>query len=287
MKTSLAHLPDRKRQEIEHVAQIICKESKYVEMVILFGSFARGDWVEDVYVEDNRTYEYRSDYDIIVLTNIIKIANCYALWYEIAQKANKLPITNHVTIIAHDIEYVNKQLAKSQYFFSDIVKEGILLYDSGKLKLDQPRQCDIKQRAIDAKEDYEHWFNSATGFYSLYESSMEKVLYKHAAFNLHQATESLYATISLVFTHYRPKTHYIDMLSSIATSYDTRFLTVFPQVTDEEKEHFKILNKAYIDARYKKNYTITKEQLQYIATRVKILFQLTEKICKTKIESFA
>jgi hypothetical protein len=37
-------------------------------MIILFGSYARGGWVEDVYGEDGVIYEYRSDFDILVVT---------------------------------------------------------------------------------------------------------------------------------------------------------------------------------------------------------------------------
>ncbi len=286
MKESLAHLPQRKTEEIEHVAEIIRKESKYAEMIILFGSFARGDWVEDVYVEDNTTYEYRSDYDILVITDLHKIADRHNYWEEIAKKASRLPIRNRVTIIAHEIEYVNTQLAKGQYFFSDIKKEGVMLYDSGKLELAQAREPDIKQRAKDAKEDYDHWFEDAKSSLRVYEQCLKINEYKKAAFNLHQTTEALYATILLVFTNYKPKSHFLDTLGSYAASYDNRFLTVFPQTTDEEKECFKLLNRAYVDARYKKTYAITKEQLEYLASRIKILLELTETSCEKKMTSF-
>jgi predicted transcriptional regulator len=49
---------------------------------------------------------------------------------------------------------------------------------------------------------------------------------------------------------------------------------------------FKLLKKAYIDARYKKDYRITKKQLEYLAKRVKLLQRLTKKICVAKIDSF-
>ena len=42
----------------------------------------------------------------------------------------------------------------------------------------------------------------------------------------------------------------------------------------------------YDDARYKKDYKITKEQLEYLAQRIKKLHEVTEKSCKDKIESF-
>ena len=46
VKTSLEHLPDRKRQQITAIATVIQSRAP-VEMIILFGSYARGDWVED------------------------------------------------------------------------------------------------------------------------------------------------------------------------------------------------------------------------------------------------
>jgi predicted nucleotidyltransferase len=42
MKTSLEHLPLNKRDELQVIVQII-REKFDVEMIILFGSYARGD----------------------------------------------------------------------------------------------------------------------------------------------------------------------------------------------------------------------------------------------------
>jgi hypothetical protein len=56
--------------------------------------------------------------------------------------------------------------------------------------------------------------------------------------------------------------------------------------SDVEKDCFDLLNRAYIDARYKKEYKITKKQLEYLAKRVKFLQRLTKKICVAKIVSF-
>jgi hypothetical protein len=64
-------------------------------------------------------------------------------------------------------------------------------------------------------------------------------------------------------------------------------LKVFPQGTAEQKRRFKLLLKAYIDARYKASYRITKAELEYLAKRVKLLQKLTKEICREKIESFA
>jgi len=47
MKDSLAHLPQRKRGELARIVSIIRESVPQAEMIILFGSYARGDAVED------------------------------------------------------------------------------------------------------------------------------------------------------------------------------------------------------------------------------------------------
>ena len=54
-----------------------------------------------------------------------------------------------------------------------------------------------------------------------------------------------------------------------------------------EEERFKRLRKAYVDARYKKDYKITREDLEYLGARVRELKSLTESACRRKIESFS
>ena len=68
MKTSLEHLPVNKQEELSAIKEIILDCIPKTEMIILFGSYARGDWVEDVYQENGTTYEYISDFDILVVT---------------------------------------------------------------------------------------------------------------------------------------------------------------------------------------------------------------------------
>src|SRR6187402_2795938 len=67
MNTSLSHLPDYKQQQLKEIAAIIVKAVD-PEKVILFGSHKTGRWVEHRYTEGGITYEYISDYDILVIT---------------------------------------------------------------------------------------------------------------------------------------------------------------------------------------------------------------------------
>ena len=70
MKKSLSHLPAEKRDDLRFIAQCVVEElGDLCEMVILYGSYARGDYVEyDQRTEYGiRTY-YMSDYDFLVIT---------------------------------------------------------------------------------------------------------------------------------------------------------------------------------------------------------------------------
>ena len=60
----------------------------------------------------------------------------------------------------------------------------------------------------------------------------------------------------------------------------------FPRTTPEEERLFILLKKAYIDSRYKLDYSINREELEYLSERVQKLRELTEIACKEKIESF-
>ena len=286
MKKSLGHLPRHKRDELRTVIVTIRDKVPGVEMIILFGSFARGDWVEDVYTKRGVVYEYRSDFDLLVIVETPAVANRIGFWSRAERSIDRLPLTTSVGIIAHDIDYVNDQLTNGQYFFSDVKKDGILLYDSGNYKLAPSRKLDPHERAGIAKADFKQWFTSANEFFDYCEVGLKKRWYNSAAFQLHQATERFYAAVLLVFTHYKPKGHDLKKLARRAASCDPAFLTVFPQTTEKEKECFNLLRRAYVDARYNEHYKITSRELTYLCERVTELRKLTRRICKTKIESF-
>ena len=284
MKTSIEHLPEKKQQELQRAIEIIRAEID-LDMLILFGSYARGDWVEDLDPE-TLLYRYQSDFDLLVITKTAHQASKIEQNSQLAQKLAKTIHRTPISLIAEDIQFVNRRLRKSQYFYIDIVREGILLYDSGKFELAEPKEITGLERKKLAEQDFEYWFNNANEYYATYQIMLEQNFINKAAFILHQTTECLYGTTLLVFTRYKPSTHDLEKLGQRVGSIEPKFLSAFPKATEEEKERFKLLRKAYVDARYKPSYTITKEQLEWLAERVNNLKALTETLCKEKIESF-
>lgn len=82
----------------------------------------------------------------------------------------------------------------------------------------------------------------------------------------------------LVFNGYNPKIHNLENLDRKVCNLDPEFFKVFPRKTKEEERLFKLLKRAYVDARYKKRqYKINKKELEYLAKRVRKLHALARK----------
>ncbi|GAA0196578.1 HEPN domain-containing protein [Fulvivirga kasyanovii] len=283
MSNTVENIPENKREELKKLTELISGMDK-VEMLILFGSYAKGDWVEDSYVENDTIYEYRSDFDLLVVLRHENFSFKVKIEEQVkSQLIETGEVTTPVSMIFHGINHFNQALSIGSYFFKDIKEEGIVLYDSGKHKLTSPKRLTAKQYQEKAQEYYDQWFESANNAWRKYKFSVSEEILNEAAFDLHQAVERYYTTILLVFTDYRPKDHNLETLGIKVEMCDKRF-DVFPKSTNESKRLFELLKRAYIDARYKmKEYHITKSDLEYLAARVEELKQLTEEICLEKI----
>ena len=288
MHTSLEHLNPRKQRELQRITKAILYYARptEVEFIILFGSHARGDWVED------EETGYDSDYDILVITkNNRKNLAFESKLDDALQRELGTSFPNSINIIAHGLHYVNQRVRKQYYFFVDVItKEGIALYDSGRYELADPEPLLPEERQQKAQDEFDWWLSSANAFISSFDSALKEknaanaTLLK-AAFDLHQATERFYHCFMLVFTDYKSKSHDIKKLGKRAGLIKPEMWRVFPQETEEEKRLFELLRRAYVDARYKmKTYAVTAEELEQMATWVRALRDLTETRCKAEIQ---
>ena len=284
MKTSLDHLPEDKQYQLKRAAELIV-ETVSPGLLILFGSYARGDWVEEL-ADDGVHYQYQSDFDLIAVVKNEALATQIERKDSLHNRLHR-EIKTPISLIAEDIHFINRRLGKGQYFYTDIVKEGIVLHDSRAFELAEPKELSPQERKNLAIEDFDYWFGNAKSIFKYYQIAFEEKDYNIAAFNLHQAAERLYSASLLVFTRYKPNSHDLEKLSQLISSVEPEFITVFPMGSEEERRLFELLRKSYVDARYKKSFVITEDELQYLAERVQSLRDLTEKLCKEKIDSFA
>ncbi len=100
MKDTLDHLPAKKQHQLRAVADLLRKEAD-PEMVVLFGSRARGDWVEDP------AGGYFSDFDVLVVVKSRARVDKHDLWSKIEQRAARITKPMELSLIVHDIKDVN------------------------------------------------------------------------------------------------------------------------------------------------------------------------------------
>ncbi|EQA99842.1 hypothetical protein L485_14655, partial [Sphingobium baderi LL03] len=229
MRTGLDHLPAVKRRELERVARVLFDEFEdavktklsdkrkggRILKLILFGSYARGDWVED------RASGYISDYDLLVVVNADTFTDLQT-WWAVADDhlVRELTVTRHlatpVNFIVHSLMDVNDQLARGRPFFADIARDGIALYEAPGQALAVPRQLDAQERHAEALRHRDHWFPLAAHALKLARDSIADGVPRDAAFMLHQAVERVYNAVLLVLTLYAPKSHRLGILRSLA-----------------------------------------------------------------------
>lgn len=143
MRTGLDHLPPAKQRELERVVRVLFEEfgrataiatsdwkkGARILKVILYGSYARGGWVD----EPHTAKGYRSDYDLLVIVNHEKLTDRVEFWSGAEDRlARELTITGElrtpVNLIVHTLGEVSAGLAEGRYFFTDIARDGIALY---------------------------------------------------------------------------------------------------------------------------------------------------------------
>jgi predicted nucleotidyltransferase/HEPN domain-containing protein len=282
MKDSLSHLPENNQKELRRITEII-REVANPEMVILFGSYAKGNFTEHSYLgRDGIRYEYVSDYDLLVVTKQAE-EKAYELEDKITNRSRMY--RSAVNMEIHDIDYINEGLEFGQYFFTEIVNEGIILYDKGSIQFAKAKNVTPEEKKQIALQDFERWFERGSAFLKLVDH-VEPTRLNDAAFLLHQVTESFYYAVLLTFTGYKPKTHNLGKLRRQTKILSEELYFVFPAEINKTEHHlFDLLKRGYVDARYRNDYVISSDELETILTRVKEMQAIVQSLCKNKIKS--
>ncbi|MBE2993743.1 HEPN domain-containing protein [Sphingomonas sp. CFBP 13603] len=293
MRRDLDHLPSAKQREIERVVQILFEEfdaangdatgprkRARVLKVILYGSYARGGWID----EPHTAKGYQSDFDLLVIVSQKEVVDRATYWYKAEERLNReraitRTLQTPVNFIVHSLQQVNDGLAHGRYFFMDIAKDGIALYEADETELHQPKPKTPEQAYAMAKEYFDEWFSTAMRRYEFVGFGLEKGHLRETAFELHQVAESLYHCMLLVFTFYTPHNHNLGFLRTQAERLDSRLHGIWPLSNRRERAMFEKLKDAYVKARYSKHYRISAEELTWLGARVEDLGRVVHTLC--------
>lgn len=298
MRTDLDHLPANKQRELERVKNIIFEEfadsialatmnwkkKGRIDKIILYGSYARGGWVD----EPHTAKGYRSDFDLLIIVSDKRLTDKVDYWLKVEDRLNRelaIDKTLHtpVNFIVHTMQEVNDGLAHGRYFFMDVAKDGIALYEFDDKELHKPKPKTPQQALDMAREYFDEWFAAAMRRHDFAKFGLEKGHLKETAFELHQTTETLYHCVLLVCTFYTPHVHNLGFLRTQAERIDMRLVDAWPRELKADRARFEKLKEAYVKARYSKHYHISEDELQWLGERVEELGRAVHAVCSERI----
>lgn len=298
MRDQLDHLPLQTQRELAHVVRVLFEEFEAatkpgtqkwnkqgrILKLVLYGSFARGDWVSDP------VGGYQSDYDILIVVNDERLTDFVDYWSPAEDRLmrdltiNKA-IAAPVNLIVHSLTDVNAQLERGRPFFVDIVTQGIALYEAEGFAFAAPRRLPPDEARAEARTHFDRWFESASRYLETGLEHSKKQWRNEAAFELHQATERFYHCTLLVFTLYSPKSHKLNFLRSHCEDIVPSLKEAWPREGKFERRCFELLRLAYVNARYSDHYSITDEELAWAGERVAKLQALVEAACTERLQN--
>lgn len=298
MRSSVDHLPPQKQRELERIVRIIFEEFEdalalatqdwkrkgRISKIILYGSYARGGWID----EPHTAKGYQSDYDLLIIVNDDRLTDRVEYWSKLDDRLiRELSVTKTlrtpVNFIVHSTGEVNAGLSQGRYFFMDVARDGIAIYQAVDDELPEPHPKTPHAALEMAREYFEEWFPSATEFFDGHSDALARANFKKAAFDLHQATERFYHCALLVCSFYTPHVHNLAFLRTQAERIDARLAEVWPREEKADRSRFEKLKEAYIKARYSKHYRISEDELSWLGDRVSALATIVEEICRERI----
>lgn len=287
MNFSLSHLPESKQKEIISTLDVI-KEIANPGKVILYGSFANDEWVDDVDYVNGVELNYKSDYDFLVILERIEEKD-----YEIKSKiVNRTKSSHHrVSPMVRSISHVNYGLEMGQFFFTEIIEKGIVLFDNGKLSFSSPRPLTVKEQLKLANDYFGSYIESGSRLLKIAKNSLDEFLnsqeeLKELLFVIRQGVENFYAGLSLIYRGYKPKNHSLDEFRDLTKVISDDLNNIFLiSESPEEVRIYEILQRSYIDARYSLEYTLDQNDLINIIKKAEKLEIIATQLCQEKIDS--
>lgn len=298
MRSDLEHLPDKKRRDLDRIVEVLFAEFEQatslstqkwrrqgrILKVILYGSYARGDWVDDP------IGGYKSDYDILVVVSDERLTEPGEFWAKaddqfVREVTISKRISAPVTFIVHSLADVNNQLTQGRPFFIDAIDQGIALYEVEDYPFVTPQPLEPKAALTEARKHFDQWFPAGSKRLHIAKFDIEQGYLNDAAFDLHQATERFYHCLLLTLTLYSPKSHKLNFLRSQAEPLVHELIAVWPRDTRFAQRCFELLRQAYVNARYSPHYKVTPAELEWLAERVALLQQLVKDACEARLAS--
>lgn len=301
MKSNLEHLPDRQQEELAAITGHLLRgfeaaiaggtqpwrRGAKIYKIILFGSYARGDFV------DEPENGYLSDFDILVVVSDEKLTDIADYWFETEQRiAHDPTIGRIVNLMVNDLDDINQGLDAGLYFFREVLDQGVVLYEVPGHAFSPLKPLTPEAALALAQRHHKKIFDTIDTSLDLATYAMSKGAVKDfphkAAFNLHQTVEAAYIAVLLLTGFYAPRSHNIKFLRAVAETKAPSIIKAWPRDTRAMRKPFEKLKRAYVDARYNQDsFHITTAELEDLKATAEHLLTLVRQVCDARLTQLA
>lgn len=134
------------------------KKSGRILKIVLFGSYARGDWIDEPLT--------MKGYRISICWS--SSTTHFTYWYKAKDRLDRdRAIKTPTDFIVHSRRFVNTALRQGQYFFADIRRDGVVHYELDEEPLAEPKPQSSVDALKFALEHFDSRMPMSTNFHRL------------------------------------------------------------------------------------------------------------------------
>lgn len=283
----LATFPHLSKNQLEKLAEVTKHIIKTVkpERIICYGSHTSisQDWNVFSIGESYQQVTFPTTYNLLIVPGKEDVR----LEHEVIQLAEQQAeaLHCHISVVIQSATTLNQSLENGVRFINTVFSKGLLLYNNNAgITTPSPTLPDMSVVKKAAEQQWQQNMEIAHRFLKSASDNLQQPWAEQAMFNLHQSVQHTCMALLRYFTGYKSTTHNLSRLLALLESFTCMFEGIFPCITEEEKELFNLLNRAYSEARYKDNYVVPVATAKILERRVKELIALAEALYEKQAE---
>ena len=239
------------------------------EHIYLLGSTLLQRRTETVFMPEAPSCRHVGHYYVLVLVD--DDANCAVLENKLENSCRQfIPVTALVLHTAIFVEW----LFAGHSFAVRVQQRAVLLYGEAISFHAVPIATAVT--TADTEKQKQQGVQKVTSFFAGAELYLLRKEYKMAAFMLHQCAEQGLLAMLKAGSGLHINTHNLDKLVRYCSMVNYHITEIFSRQNEQEERLFQLLQKAYIDTRYKDNYQINIVELTAIKDMVAKLINIME-----------
>lgn len=249
-------------------------------MIFLLGASLHRRRSESIFQQVAPTSQHMADYFLLILMEDFNNKEAHEWQDKIETHCKSL---TPITAIVLQTTTFEEWLKQGHLFAANVQQSAEVIYNSEGYNLPASQMANHNASIITNEKSLTDGLTKAKEFLAGSELYRIRKQLAMAAFMLHQSAEQALRTLLKVGTGYHANTHNIDRLLRYAGLVSYQLPDIFPQKTEEDKRLFNLLQKAYIDTRYKEDYKISNGDLLHLTEKITCIHEILSDIGKAKL----